>query len=97
MFSILLPPPFLAANALFYTFLERGLVVIKTIHENNPTLEETTAARSKDGGVATHTFQIFLLVPNKGGNAPSATTSHAGMEARGPLQGEAESQALYLS
>lgn len=71
--------------------------MIKTIHENNPTLEETTAARSKDGSVATHTFQIFLLVPNKAGNAPSATTSHAGMEARGPLQGEAESQALYLS
>ena len=67
------------------------------IHENNTTLEETTTARSKDGGVATHTFQIFLLVPNKGGNVPSATTSHAGVEARGPLQGEAESQALYLS
>lgn len=84
-------------NALLYTFLERGLVVIKMIHENNPTLEQTTTARSEDGSMATHTFQIFLLVPNEGGNVPSAPTSHVGVEAHGPLQGEAEGQALYLS
>ena len=79
-------------NALLYTFLERGLVVIKMIHENNPTLEQTTTARSEDGSMATHTFQIFLLVQR--GNVPSAPTSHVGVEAHGPLQGEAEGQAL---
>lgn len=30
----------------------------------------------------------------KGGNVPSAPTSHVGVEAHGPLQGEAEGQAL---
>lgn len=49
----------------FMKFLEREVVVIKTIHEIDPSLEKTTTRRSKDGGVAIHTFQIFLLVPIK--------------------------------
>lgn len=40
-------------------------MVIKTIHDNDPTLEEKTTSRSKDSGVAIHTFQIFLLVSMK--------------------------------
>lgn len=55
---------FLAAKVSFYEFLEREVVVIKTIHEMDPSLEKTTT-RSKDGGVAIHTFQVFLLVPIK--------------------------------
>lgn len=65
----------------------KGLVVIKMIHENNPTLEQTTTARSEDGSMA-HISDL-LLVPKEGGNVPSAPTS-MGVEAHGPLQGEAE-------
>lgn len=48
----------LAANFLFYKFQEREVMVIKTIHNNDPTLEKTTAT-SKEDGVEIHTFHIF--------------------------------------
>lgn len=48
----------LAANFLFHKFQESEVMVIKTIHDNDPTLEKTTST-SKEDGVEIHTFHVF--------------------------------------
>lgn len=81
---------FWAAHALLRKFLEREVVVIKTTHENDPTLEETT--RSKGGGWQhTHSRSCCTHLRNNGGTCswPQLPTCVWRLELQ---QGEAASQ-----
>lgn len=82
---------FLAANFLFYRFVEDDVVVMKTFHDDDAISEEIT---NKDAGVVVHTFFIFLLVYIKshGGSESSDHSQTTYSDTQGRLRTSARTR-----